>query len=164
MASHWPGRILEIFISTTPVPMPMKKIIIDTNFLMIPYKFRVDIFSEFNRICNFNYRLFIFDGTIHELKKIIEKQPNVNEFRQQSTGKDKKAAQFALKLIKLKNIGIIKSEQKDVDSLILDNLNENTAVATLDSRLKTEVLEKGASVIILRQKKYLELLERKLYK
>ena len=144
--------------------MPMKRIIIDTNFLMIPYKFRVDIFSEFNRICNFNYELFIFDETIHELKKIVERQSNANELRLQSTGKDKKSAQFALKLIKLKNIGIIKSGQKDVDSLILENLNENTVVASLDARLKLELLEKGASVIILRQKKYLELLERKLYK
>ena len=71
----------------------MKKIIIDTNFLMIPIQFRVDIFSEIDRICNFNYKLFIFEQSINELKNIIEKQ----------TGKNKKAAQFALKLIKLKN-------------------------------------------------------------
>ena len=132
----------------------MKKIIIDTNFLMIPYKFRVDIFSEFDRVCNFNYKLFIFEQSIYEVKGIIKKQ----------TGKDKKAAQFALKLIKLKNIGIIKSEQKDVDSLISNNLTKDTVVATQDINLKKELLRKGASVIILRQRKYLNLIERKLYK
>ena len=67
----------------------MKKIIIDTNFLLIPLKFKVDIFSEFNRISNFNYKLYIFEQSISELKNIIKKQ----------SGKDKKAAQFALKLI-----------------------------------------------------------------
>ena len=132
----------------------MKNIIIDTNFLMIPLQFRVDIFSEFNRICNFNYKLFIFEQSISELKNIIEKQ----------TGKSKKAAQFTLKLIKLKNIDIIKSSQEDVDSLILNNLDKDTIIATQDILLKKELLKKGASVIILRQKKYLQLIERKLYK
>ena len=132
----------------------MKKIIIDTNFLMIPFQFRVDIFSEFNRICNFNYKLLIFEQSIGELKNIVEKQ----------SGIDRKAAQFALKLIKLKNIGILKSKQKDVDELILDNADQNTIIATQDLHLKKELLEKGASVIILRQKKYLQLLERKFYK
>lgn len=125
----------------------MKKIIIDTNFLMIPLQFRVDIFSEIDRICNFNYKLFIFEESINELKNIIEKQ----------TGKNRKAAQFALKLVKLKNINLIKSEKKNVDSLILENASKDTIVATQDVLLKKKLLKKGASVIILRQKKYLQL-------
>ena len=36
----------------------MIKVILDTNFLMIPYKFRVDIFSELTRVCNFSYKLY----------------------------------------------------------------------------------------------------------
>ena len=131
----------------------MEKIILDTNFLMIPIQFRVDIFSELNRICNFNYELFVFDQTINELKSIIVKD-----------SKHKRAAQFALKLIKLKNIEIIKSENKDVDTLILENLSKDMTVATQDINLRKELLKKGASVILLRQKKYLELVERKLYK
>ena len=147
----------------------MKRIIIDTNFLLIPYKFKVDIFSEFERICHFDYKLFIFEQSINELKNIIEKQSNASELsskrtRSQSSGKDKRAAHVALKLIKFKDISIIKSEQKDVDLLILNNLTDDTAVATQDLHLKKELLEKGTSVIILRQTKYLQLVERKLYK
>ena len=126
----------------------------DTNFLMAPFEFKVDVFSEFNRICNFNYKLFVFKRTIDELKNIIEKQ----------SLKYKKAAQFALKLIKLKGIGIIKSGQKDVDTLILDNISNDTIIATQDIRLKNELLKKGASVVILRQKKYLQFIEGKVYK
>lgn len=132
----------------------MKRIVIDTNFLLIPLKFRVDIFSEFNRVCNSNYELTVFDQSIDELRNIISRQSGIN----------KKAAQFALKLIKLKNIGIINSEQKDVDSLILDSSNKNTIIATQDIALKKKLLKKGSSVIILRQKKYLQLIEGKLYK
>lgn len=134
--------------------MAMKRLIIDTNFLMIPYKYRVDIFSEFSRICTFNYKLLIFDKTIHELRNIIEGQ----------AGREKKAAQFALKLIEFKEISMLTSGDADVDSLILGNLNDDTIVATQDAALKRELLKKGTSVIILRQKKYLEIIERKLYK
>lgn len=132
----------------------MKRIIIDTNFLMIPYKYRVDIFSEFSRICDFNYKLIVIDRTVHELRNIMEKQ----------AGREKKAAKFALKLIGSKGIDLLKSDDVDVDTLILGNLNDDTIVATQDAALKKELLKKGASVIILRQKKYLKLIERKLYK
>ena len=130
----------------------MKKIILDTNFLMIPLQFRVDIFSELNRICHFNYRLLIYGQTVEELKNVMQKQKGLH----------KKAAQFALKLIKLKNIEIIESGQKDVDSLILENLDKDTVVATQDIMLKKEILEKGSSVVILRKKKHLQLIEKAL--
>lgn len=129
----------------------MKKIIIDTNFLMIPYKFRVDIFSEISRICSFNYKLFIMEKTIEELKGIIKNQ----------SGKDKKASEFALKLIGLKNIEAIASEENDVDSAILNIAGKDVVVATLDGFLKRQLAEKGASVIVLRQKKYLQYFEGK---
>ncbi len=132
----------------------MRKIILDTNFLMIPFEFKVDIFSEIDRICRFNYRFYIFDRTIDELKNIIEKQ----------SSKYKKSAKIALELIKLKNVSIIKSEGKDVDSLILEHSNGDMIVATQDIRLRRELLKKEVSVILLRQKKYLQLDERKLYK
>lgn len=132
----------------------MKRIILDTNFLLIPFKFKVDIFSELNRICDFNYRLFVLKQSIEELRKIIE--------RQQSS-EDKKAAQFGLKLIKLKNIAIIKSKNSDVDKSLLENVNKDTIIATLDLNLKKELLKRGAPVIILRQKKYLQHIG-KLYK
>ena len=133
----------------------MKRIILDTNFLMIPFQFKIDIFSEFERVCLFNYKLYVFEETIGELKNIAEKQR-----------KHKKAAKFALKLIKLKNIDIIKSDnsQRSVDLIILNKLGQNDAAATQDVQLKNELLKKGVSVIILRQKKYLEFIERKLYK
>ena len=128
----------------------MKNIILDTNFLMIPLQFRVDIFSELNRICHFNYRLCVYEKSIDELRKIIEN----------GSGKDKKAAQFALKLIKLKDIQVIKSEKNiDVDSLILENSGKDTIVATQDMELKRMLLEKPVSVVILRKKQHLQLVK-----
>ncbi|MCH8328876.1 MAG: hypothetical protein IIB81_00615 [Nanoarchaeota archaeon] len=77
----------------------MKKILLDTNFLMICKQFKVDIFTQIDRISMFKYKLFVLDKSIEELKKIVEGQ----------TGKNKEAAKIALKLISLKNIEIIKN-------------------------------------------------------
>ena len=89
----------------------MKKILLDTNFLLIPHQFRVDIFTQIDRIVTFRYKFFILDKTLEELKKIVEEQK----------GKDKDAARIALKLIAIKNVGVIETEgNKKTDDIIED--------------------------------------------
>ena len=131
----------------------MKKLIFDTNFLMIPIQFRVDIFSEIQRIIP-THKLCIYQSSVEELKRLLE----------MSKGKDKKAVQFALKLISLKNIKVLDSKGTYADRAILENLDHNSIIATQDRQLRDKILEKGSSVLILRQKEYLKLVERKLYK
>jgi rRNA-processing protein FCF1 len=123
----------------------MEKIILDTNFLLIPTQFNVDIFSEIDRICTFKYKLYIVDKTIDELKKIIEEQK----------GKYKFAAKIALQLVKKKGIGIIKTKKGYVDDLILDLLDENHILATQDVLLKKRAVKKGIRTISMRSRKYL---------
>jgi len=50
------------------------KVVIDTNFLLIPVKFHIDIFSEISRLlCNCgNYELVIMGGTLKELENLKE--------------------------------------------------------------------------------------------
>ena len=89
----------------------MKKIILDTNFLLIPAQFRVDIFSEIQRIADFRYQLCILDKTLAELKKINQEQ----------RGRYKAAVKLALDLIKKKKPKVIKtSSQKYVDDLLVE--------------------------------------------
>lgn len=123
----------------------MKKIILDTNFLLIPAQFKVDIFSEIDRICLFNYKLYILDKTIDELKEIIAKQK----------GKHKEAAKIALQLIKKQNINVIKTEDGKVDELILGLLGKDCVLATQDNILRRKAVKKGIKTIVLRSKKYL---------
>ena len=129
----------------------MRNIILDTNFLMIPLQFKVDIFSEIERICSFSYSLLVLEASVRELENIA------------GTGKtkDRKAAAAALKLLKSKNIRIIKSGEKYADDAILRSADEDTVVATQDMALKRKLAQKRISIIILRQKKYLQLIERK---
>lgn len=125
------------------------KVILDTNFLLIPGQFKVDIFEEIDRICNFKYELYIIDKTFDELDSIIRRQK----------GKDKLAAKLAISLIKHKDLNIIhtNSNKEIVDDLIVKEAEkEKLIVATNDKELKQKLNEK-AGIIILKSKKYLSL-------
>ena len=125
----------------------MKKIILKNNFLLIPIQFKVDIFTEIDRICMFNYKLCIVDKTIDELNKIIETQK----------GKHKLAAKVALQLLKKKKVSKITTGEGGVDNLILDLLDENTILATQDVLLRQRAVKKNIKIIMLRSKRYLVL-------
>ena len=133
--------------------MPVK-IILDTNFLLIPGQFRVDIFSELFRICDFRYELCVLDRTVSELKGIIAS----------GKGKDKAAARLALQLIKAKKASILSSKTamfKSVDEIILDLAaakgRESLIVATQDKFLKSRLRKLHTKLVVLRQKKYLKI-------
>lgn len=123
----------------------MKKILLDTNFLMAWGQFKVDIFTQIDKISTFRYELFTLDKNLDELNKIIEEQK----------GKDKDAAKIALKLIDVKGIKIMKTKSNQkTDDLILDLASKNDfIVATQDKFLKSRLKEKSVPMIVLRQKK-----------
>lgn len=131
----------------------MEKILLDTNFLLIPYQFRVDIFTQIDRISTFQYKIFILDKTLEELKNIVEKQK----------GKNKDAAKIALKLIAIENIGIIKTKGNEkTDDIILElSSKKDFIVATQDKDLKRRLIHHNVKVIVLRQKKILAMVNDK---
>ena len=130
-----------------------RRIILDTNFLMVFGLFGVDIVSEIDRACPFSYKLCLLDKTISELDDIIEKQ----------SGKNKSAAELAKKLIENKKISIIDtSNEKDYVDDVLVKIAEkekNIIVATNDIELIKRLKEKNIPIIRLRQKKYVVLEE-----
>lgn len=125
-----------------------KKLIIDTNFLLIPGQFRVDIFTEIGRIMQEQYVLYIIDKSLKELNNIV------------ITGKqkDRFAAKLALALAIQKNLKTLHSfgSKKSVDDIIVSKADKDTYVATQDKALRERLKEKGAKIIGLRQQKYLE--------
>jgi len=131
----------------------MREILLDTNFLLIPYQFKVDIFTQINKIATFKYGLFILDKTLEELKKIVSEQK----------GKDKDAAKIALKLIALKNIEVIKTKSNEkTDDIILElSSKEDFIVATQDKELKAKLKQKNVPLMVLRQKKKILFLDPK---
>lgn len=127
------------------------KIIIDTNFLLAPLEFNIDIISEFDRVIG-SYELFMFEKSILELQNLYEK----------SSGNFKRNIKLALKLIihlqKTKGLKILSSKtDMYLDDLLVNFLktNKDYIVATCDKELQKRVLSQGSSVLLVRQKKYL---------
>jgi rRNA-processing protein FCF1 len=123
----------------------MRKILLDTNFLLIPIQFKVDIFSEIDRICLFRYKLYVVDKTIDELKSIILKQK----------GKSKAAAKVGLQLAKRKGLRVLETKDGRVDDLILELMDKDWILASQDEELRKLAGKKGAGLLTLRAKKYL---------
>ena len=121
----------------------MTTIILDTNILMAIPQFKIDIFTELQRICDFPYQITVLDRTINELESIKTTQK----------GKDKLAASIALQLIKKKNIDITTTSQKKlVDDILVDFSHQGSIIATQDMALKRKLKK---PYITLRKKKYL---------
>ena len=116
------------------------KILLDTNFLVTSIKFRIDFFSEIERICDFRYNLVIIDKTIGELKKINNIESKI-----------------ALKLIKNKKVNIVKTKEGKVDDLILNIADKDYIIATQDKELRRRLRDKNIRLLTIRQKKYLSL-------
>jgi uncharacterized protein len=126
----------------------MLRVIFDTNFLMIPKQFKVDVFSEIKRLLNEPYELCIYQGTIDELLDLSK-----------GSGNKANAAKLALKLIKQKNLKSLPNSinEKYADNLILEGVTNKDIVCTQDQALKRllRAKHKGIRLITLKSKKYL---------
>lgn len=131
----------------TSKPLPTQ-VLIDTNMLLTPQRFGVDIFTEIERICDFPLQLAVLSTTIAELNKINE--------RNDASGR---AARLGLQLIKAKDLYIIPCapEQNVDDALVVYAAKHKGVVATSDKALIQRLLAKNVRVIMLIGKKYLKL-------
>lgn len=123
----------------------MEKIILDTNFLLAIPQFKVDIFDEIDRIIVSKYTIYVLDQTVAELEKLINK----------SRLSHKRAAKFALSVVKRKGLAIIKTKQDKCADDLLVELDNKHIIATQDQELKRRLKEKGFRILTIRQKKYL---------
>ena len=124
----------------------MIKVILDTNFLMVPAQFRVDIFSGLEALLNQKAEPIILSSTYSELQKIASKRL-----------KEGKAAEMALQLIN--KFKIVKAEpyaNETGDDLIVRFAKKfNCPVATNDKELRKRLRSLGIRTIYLRQRSHL---------
>ncbi|OUJ18641.1 rRNA-processing protein FCF1 containing PIN domain [Methanonatronarchaeum thermophilum] len=120
------------------------KVILDTNILMVPEQFKVDVFREIDRILNCDYSILIPSTVIKELKEITDT----------GSGVDKRAAKIGLLLAK--EHSIVDTEATGDNGVIEAAVSqENTVVATNDKELKERLRKKGIPLIYLRQGSHL---------
>ena len=115
----------------------MKKVILDTDFIINAVKNKIDVGTEIKSLILDKTQISYLDQTIKELKgKPFE----------------------ALTLNLIKKFKPIKTKQdKSVDNLILDLIRDkkDIIIATQDKNLKEKLKKGKISVITIRQQKYL---------
>lgn len=115
----------------------MKTIILDTDFILISIKYKINIEEQLKQLCDFNLKICYLDKTLDEIKN----KPN-----------EKLAKEV------ISNFGMIETKKdKIVDELILDisKRDRNIIIATQDKKLKEKLKKGKIAVITIRQKKYL---------
>ena len=122
-----------------------KIIIIDTNTLMAIVEFKINIFAELERICDFPYTVVVLQGTIDELEKIQLEQ----------SLKYKRATKLVLALLKSQQVKVI-LERGNVDNLLVQHSQQGDLVLTLDQELKHNL---SKPYLTIRQKKKIILIE-----
>ena len=132
-------------IGNTHLVMYMEKriVLIDTNFLMIPYQFKIEIFSEIRHLLDMEYKLAVSSATVRELEYI-------------SKGRTKGAiaARVAKKIIDAREskIEVIKTIL-GADQFIEEFANAKKGiVCTNDMRLRQKIRKSGIKIIALKSK------------
>lgn len=111
----------------------------DTNFLAVPFKFKIDVFEEIKKSIP-DARFYTVNGVVKEVKKL-------------------KYSKSILGLIKKEKVKILKKEGMTDDALLEVALEKKALVCTNDKELKERCLKKGVSVIFMRGKSKLEMRE-----
>ena len=127
----------------------MRKIIVDTNFLLMPYEYRLDLISELRRIVHSPITLVVSRGTLNEITTLAGRHGRraaAARFVESNMEKFRSAFEFE-----------IVPETGAVDKWILKHAQENLlTVATNDIPLRKRLLAKGVPVIVMKGKSKLE--------
>jgi hypothetical protein len=121
----------------------MKKVLLDTSFLIDLVRFRVGM-DEIPALLQEPHKIFSLSATLNELRKIARKG-----------GTDSNLARLALEIVKLKKVKTIWVKEKNADRALLSLADKNTIVATDDRELRKRLKSLGIKTIYVRAKKHL---------
>ena len=123
----------------------MKKIILDTNFLLAGFQFKLDVIEKMRQALSFGYELFVLDKAKEEIGWIQKKQKS----------KHREAAKWALKIIEKNKLTELPTRENVlVDDLLVEYAKKGYIVATQDMELKRTLRKEHCTILTIRQKKY----------
>lgn len=115
----------------------MIRIVLDTNFLLLPHREKIDVFHDIDELVSKKHEFIIPLGVIEELGKIGA----------EGKGEDKIASRVALQLIEKKDIKLIEGGGS-VDDFILELAQkDNIIVCTRDMELVRKLRKLHTHVI-----------------
>jgi rRNA-processing protein FCF1 len=123
--------------------MSMKRVVVDTNFMLIPFYFNVDVFDQIFSLLDEPFKIVIGTNVLAELEKL-----------KKGKGKAASGAAIALAFIeKYKKFVEVVEGRGPVDNWIIRYAKENNGiVCTNDARLRERAKANGLSVIVLKGK------------
>jgi len=128
-------------------PRKALTVVLDTNFLLIPIRFGLDIRSEMGRVIEASFVLVTTPAVIEELRQLETKVKPA----------EMKDIRFALGLASKMSViddKLAPGEKVD-DQLLRLADNNGYIIATTDTGLRRRLREKGLPVVFLRQTRYL---------
>lgn len=121
-------------------------VVLDTNFLLIPIRFGVDIQAELGRVVEASFVLAVTPAVLEELRRLEDKVK----------ASEVKDIRFALAMAsEMKVIDDILAKGEDVDDQLLLAVERGYIVATTDAGLRRRLREKGLPVVYMRQGRHL---------
>jgi rRNA-processing protein FCF1 len=130
-----------IYISPVTNKKIMKKVILDTNFLMIPAELGVDIFTEIDKIFHDKVQFYVLEKSLKELDTVAEK----------GRQKEKLQVKLTKALLKTQNIKILSCDLEGSVDDILVSLAKEYSIATQDQELKRRIQH---NLLSLRKRQY----------
>ena len=128
---------------------PRHAVLLDTNFLFIPLRHKVDIFKEIEELMGPNTKIYILKATLKELDYL----------KQNAKPSLLKEIEYAEKLTK--NCIIHETQQHDNettdDTILRTAIEQKIPVATNDKELRKRLKQEKIPVIFLRQRAYLDM-------
>jgi uncharacterized protein len=123
----------------------MARAFLDTNFLLMPGRLKVDVFTEIASALPIKAEFVVLEETVRELVHITN-----NPLASRA---DRQAARLGIVLAKQQHLKMVKGSG-NCDQLLLNRAKKGDYVATQDKELKEQLREKGIHVLTLRQKRY----------
>ena len=135
---------------------------IDSNFILLPFQFKIDYFNEIRAKLEGQIRFILFEQIFNELESKMKRKPNATKFtRFYESGLsylEQKKEDYDILIIKN-----VKNDNETTDDFLLRKLkdlrkeNQRVFIATNDSELRKKAKNLSISTIFLRQKKYLSI-------
>ncbi len=117
----------------------MRKVLLDTNFLLIPYMFKINIFREIEYLVDDAVEYVVLSGVKEELLKLARNK-----------GKEGRASKFALQVLEAEKVRVV-AYQGAVDKGIVEVAKrEGAVVCTNDKKLRFKLKKEGIPVIVLK--------------
>jgi len=125
----------------------MRAVVLDTNALMMPYQFGINIEKELSRLLGI-CRIIVPRTVVEEIEKLAEQG-----------GEMGRAAKLGLSIIKKRGFRLMETENKGDDGVLETAVKMDAAIVTNDKELKRRAKELNLPIIYLRGGDRLEMEE-----